>query len=212
MVTALEPIREKFGLGRIIVSTYQAVSGAGADAIDELERQSNQFINRQEIDAKLLPTGAGEKFYPIAFNAIPQIDAFDSSGYTLEELKMINETKKIFNMSELPVSATCVRIPVVSGHSESVYFEVDQDNITVEDIRSALKHAPGIVVQDDTATQTYPMPLLSEGEDHVFVGRLRKDPDHPSGFHMWVVTDNLLKGAALNSVQIAEALLTLDQK
>jgi aspartate-semialdehyde dehydrogenase len=212
MVTALEPIRESFGLGRIIVSTYQAVSGAGAEAIDELETQSNQFSKRHEIDAKLLPTGAGEKFYPISFNAIPQIDAFDSSGYTLEELKMINETKKIFNMNDLHVSATCVRIPVVSGHSESVYFEVDKTCVSVDDIRSALANAPGIVVQDDTNKQEYPMPLFSEGKDDVFVGRLRKDPDHPAGFHMWVVTDNLIKGAALNSVQIAEALLATEKK
>lgn len=209
MVAALEPIRSKFGLNRIIVSTYQAVSGAGTEAIDELESQSNQFENRDSIDAKLLPSAAGKRHYPIAFNAIPQIDAFDSSGYTLEELKMINETKKIFGLDELQVSATCVRIPVVSGHSESIYIEVENEGVTVEDLRAALNDAPGIVLQDDANTQTYPMPLFAEGEDDVFVGRLRKDPDTPTGFHLWVVTDNLLKGAALNSVQIAESLIEL---
>ena len=192
---------------RIIVSTYQAVSGAGIEAIEELENQSNQFETRASNDASLLPTGAGERFYPIAFNAIPQIDAFDSSGYTLEELKMINETKKIFNDKDLHVSATCVRIPVVSGHSESIYFEIEKEDVTVEDIKALMENAPGIVLQDDPAQQSYPMPVFAEGEDDVFVGRIRKDPDHPAGFHMWVVTDNLLKGAALNSVQIAECLI-----
>ena len=207
MVAALKPIREKLGLKRIIVSTYQAVSGAGIEAINELENQSSKFESRATNEASLLPTGAGEKFFPIAFNAIPQIDTFDSSGYTLEELKMINETKKIFNDQELHVSATCVRIPVVSGHSESVYFEIDKDDVTVADIKALVENAPGIVLQDDPSQQLYPMPVLAEGEDAVFVGRIRKDPDHPAGFHMWVVTDNLLKGAALNSVQIAECLI-----
>ena len=212
MVTALEPIREKFGLNRIIVSTYQAVSGAGAEAIDELESQSNQFENRKSIEAKLLPSAGGKRHYPIAFNVIPQIDAFDSSGFTLEELKMMNETKKIFGLSDLRVSATCVRLPVVTGHSESIYIEVEKEGISVEDIRAALEGAPGIVVQDDIDTQLYPMPLMAEGKDDVFVGRLRKDPDHPAGFHLWVVSDNLLKGAALNSVQIAESLVELQTK
>ena len=124
MVTALQPIREKFGLDRIIVSTYQAVSGAGSEAIDELESQSLQFENRSKMEAAILPSASAERHYPIAFNAIPQIDAFDASGYTLEELKMMNETKKIFGDQKLSVSATCVRLPVVTGHSESVYIEI----------------------------------------------------------------------------------------
>jgi len=207
MVTALEPIRESFGLNRVIVSTYQAVSGAGIEAIDELDNQSKQFENRQAIEAKVLPSAGGEHHYPIAFNVIPQIDSFDSSGYTLEELKMINETKKIFGLKELQVAATCVRIPVVSGHSESVYIEVEKDGVSVEDIHKVLQGAPGVTVVDDPANQSYPMPLFAEGKDDVFVGRVRKDPDHPAGFHLWIVSDNLLKGAALNSVQIAEDLL-----
>jgi len=207
MVTALQPIREKFGLNRIIVSTYQAVSGAGSEAIDELENQSHQFEKRSEIEAVVLPSASAERHYPIAFNAIPQIDSFDSSGYTLEELKMMNETKKIFGDQEISVSATCVRLPVVTGHSESVYIEIGSENVSVEDLHTLLENAPGVVVQDDPSKQLYPMPLFAEGKDEVFVGRIRKDPNHPAGFHLWIVSDNLLKGAALNSVQIAEALI-----
>lgn len=209
MVAALEPIREKFGLKRIIVSTYQAVSGAGAEAIDELETQSTQLNSRAEIEAKLLPSAAGKKHYPIAFNAIPQIDSFDASGYTLEELKMMNETKKIFNMPELHVAATCVRLPVVTGHSESVYIEIDNDQVSVSDLQEVLRHAPGIVLEDDIQTQTYPMPIFAEGQDDVFVGRIRQDRENANGFHLWIVADNLLKGAALNSVQIAESLVEI---
>lgn len=210
MVAALEPVREKFGLKRIVVSTYQAVSGAGVEAIDELETQTGQFQTRADIEAEVLPSAAGKKHYPIAFNAIPQIDAFDESGYTLEELKMMNETKKIFEMPNLQVSATCVRLPIVTGHSESLYLEVEDENVTVEDIHEVLRGAKGVVLQDDINSQTYPMPLFAEGEDEVFVGRVRKDPDHANGFHLWIVSDNLLKGAALNSVQIAESLVEID--
>lgn len=207
MVAALQPIREKFGLKRIIVSTYQAVSGAGAEAIAELESQSQHFEKRAETEASILPSAAAEKHYPIAFNAIPQIDAFDASGYTLEELKMMNETKKIFGDPQLSVSATCVRLPVVTGHSESVYIEIGKEGVSVEDLHALLEKAPGVVVQDDPSTQSYPMPLFAEGKDEVFVGRIRKDPEHSAGYHLWIVSDNLLKGAALNSVQIAENLI-----
>ena len=207
MVTALQPIREKFGLKRIIVSTYQAVSGAGSEAIDELENQSLQFEQRAAIEATILPSAGAERHYPIAFNAIPQIDAFHPSGYTLEELKMMNETKKIFGDSELSVVATCVRLPVVTGHSESVYIELENETVTVADLQAVLMGAPGVIVQDDPSKQLYPMPLFAEGKDEVFVGRIRKDPTHPAGFHLWIVSDNLLKGAALNSVQIAEGLV-----
>ncbi|MCG7342921.1 aspartate-semialdehyde dehydrogenase [Sporosarcina sp. ACRSL] len=207
MVAALQPIKEKFGIKRIIVSTYQAVSGAGAEAIDELEQQSKQFAERAHIKAELLPSASAERHYPIAFNAIPQIDVFDESGYTLEELKMMNETKKIFGDQQMAVTATCVRLPVVTGHSESVYIETDDETATVAQVRAALASAPGVVVLDDPSEQLYPMPLFAEGKDEVFVGRIRKDPKDPAGFHMWIVSDNLLKGAALNSVQIAEELI-----
>lgn len=207
MVAALKPIKDQYGLSKLIVSTYQAVSGAGVEAIDELAEQSKQFTDRSEIEAEVLPSASAKRHYPIAFNAIPQIDSFDESGYTLEELKMINETKKIFGDQNMAVAATCVRLPVVSGHSESVYIEIDQDNVTVKDIQSLMENAPGIVLQDDPASQLYPMPLYAEDKDEVFVGRIRKDLDNPKGFHLWIVSDNLLKGAALNSVQIAEALI-----
>ncbi|ARK22762.1 aspartate-semialdehyde dehydrogenase [Sporosarcina sp. P26b] len=207
MVAALKPIKDQYGLSKLIVSTYQAVSGAGVEAIEELEEQSKQFVNRSEIEAEVLPSASAKNHYPIAFNAIPQIDSFDESGYTLEELKMINETKKIFGDQNMAVAATCVRLPVVSGHSESVYIEIDQENVTVKDIQSLMENAPGIVLQDDPASQLYPMPLYAEDKDEVFVGRIRKDLDNPKGFHLWIVSDNLLKGAALNSVQIAEALI-----
>ncbi|MDW0109177.1 aspartate-semialdehyde dehydrogenase [Sporosarcina aquimarina] len=207
MVVALKPIKEVFGIKKIIVSTYQAVSGAGADAILELKSQSGQFDSRSTNQASQLPSASAERHYPIAFNAIPQIDVFDDMGYTKEEWKMMNETKKIFNDKSIAVSATCVRLPVVTGHSESVYVEIDKDGISAEQFSRAISSSPGIVIQDDPATQTYPMPLFAENRDEVFVGRIRKDPDHPRGFHLWIVADNLLKGAALNSVQIAEELI-----
>ncbi|WP_336822520.1 aspartate-semialdehyde dehydrogenase [Sporosarcina sp. USHLN248] len=207
MVAALQPLKEKFGISRIIVSTYQAVSGAGAEAIEELEKQSGQFNDRANIQAELLPSASAERHYPIAFNAIPQIDLFDESGFTLEELKMMNETKKIFGDDQMSVTATCVRLPVVTGHSESVYVELEEEGITVEELKSAMENAKGVIVQDDPSSQSYPMPLYAEGKDEVFVGRIRKDPQQNKGFHMWIVSDNLLKGAALNSVQIAEQLV-----
>lgn len=207
MVAALEPIRRKHGLNKVIVSTYQAVSGAGAAAIGELERQSADMESRSGAAAELLPVKGDKKHYPIAFNAVPQIDVFSEDGYTFEEWKMINETKKIMGMPGLSVAATCVRLPVVTGHSESVYFETEDPSADVAGIREALRNAEGINVMDDPANQIYPMPLFSEGKDDVFVGRLRKDLDTAGAFHFWVVADNLLKGAALNSIQIAEALI-----
>ncbi|MEC1179297.1 aspartate-semialdehyde dehydrogenase [Metasolibacillus meyeri] len=206
MVAALQPIREKFGLTKVIVSTYQAVSGSGIAAIDELKAQSVQWEAGKNVEAHVLPVKADQKHYPIARNIIPQIDKFTDNGYTYEEMKMINETKKIMEMPELQVAATCVRVPVVSGHSESVYIELGQE-ATVQDLFDVLKNAPGIVLQDDIANQQYPMPIFAEGEDPVFVGRIRQDLDNKKGFHLWIVSDNLLKGAALNSIQIVEAML-----
>ena len=210
MVVALEPIRQAYGLSKVLVSTYQAVSGSGAAAIAELEEQTQDLLNGKEINPQVLPVKSDKKHYQIAFNAIPQIDKFQENGYTFEEMKMINETKKIMHMADLPVAATCVRIPVVVGHSESLYIEVDQPGVTVEDIKNLLKDAPGIVLQDAPEEQLYPMPAQSVGKNDVFVGRIRKDLDNDKGFHMWVVSDNLLKGAAWNSVQIAESLIKLE--
>lgn len=207
MVAALQPVRKEYGLERIIVSTYQAVSGAGSDAILELKSQSSQFDSRASNSASQLPSADAKRHYPIAFNAIPQIDVFGDKGYTKEEWKMINETKKIFGDNSISVSATCVRLPVVTGHSESVYIEIQEEGVSAEELRRTIAGGQGVTVQDDPLKQHYPMPLYAENENDVFVGRIRKDPDHPKGFHLWIVADNLLKGAALNSVQIAEQLV-----
>ncbi|MER2262598.1 MAG: aspartate-semialdehyde dehydrogenase [Psychrobacillus sp.] len=206
MVVALEPIRKQYGLTKVIVSTYQAVSGAGAAAIQELTTQSERIIEKQP-NAEVLPVKSAEKHYPIAGNVIPQIDIFNEDGFTFEEHKMMNETKKIMSLPNLSIAATCVRVPVITGHSESVYIEVEKENVTVSDIKQLLAGAEGIVLQDNPEEQQYPMPYYSEDEDAVFVGRIRKDPTNDFGFHMWIVSDNLLKGAALNSIQIAEALI-----
>ena len=206
MVAALQPIREKFGLTKVVVSTYQAVSGSGIAAIEELKAQSAQWEKGKDVEANILPAKADKKHYPIARNVIPQIDKFTDNGFTYEEMKMINETKKIMELPELNVAATCVRVPVVSGHSESVYIELEQE-VTVEQLFEVLRNAPGIVLQDDIHSQTYPMPIYAEGEDATFVGRIRQDLDNKKAFHLWIVSDNLLKGAALNSIQIAEAML-----
>ncbi|WP_042348847.1 aspartate-semialdehyde dehydrogenase [Bacillus massiliigorillae] len=210
MVAALEPIRKAYGLNKLIVSTYQAVSGSGAAAISELQEQTQSLLNGEEINPQVLPVKGDEKHYQIAFNVIPQIDKFQENGYTYEEMKMINETKKIMHMPELPVAATCVRIPVVTGHSESLYFEVNEPGVSAADIKELMKTAPGIVLQDEPEAQVYPMPADCVGKNDVFVGRIRKDLDEDKGFHMWVVSDNLLKGAAWNSVQIAESLIKLE--
>ncbi|MED3601438.1 aspartate-semialdehyde dehydrogenase [Bacillus subtilis] len=210
MVAALEPIRKAYGLNKVIVSTYQAVSGAGNEAVKELYSQTQAILNKEEIEPEIMPVKGDKKHYQIAFNAIPQIDKFQDNGYTFEEMKMINETKKIMHMPDLQVAATCVRLPIQTGHSESVYIEVDRDDATVEDIKNLLKEAPGVTLQDDPSQQLYPMPADAVGKNDVFVGRIRKDLDRANGFHLWVVSDNLLKGAAWNSVQIAESLKKLN--
>ena len=202
MVAALEPLRQAYGMKKVIVSTYQAVSGAGHEAIDELYSQTQAILNKEDVTPEVMP-------YQIAFNAIPQIDKFQDNGFTFEEMKMINETKKIMHMPELEVAATCVRLPIETGHSESVYVELESNDATVDDIKSILKDAPGITLQDDPSQQIYPMPADAVGKNDVFVGRIRKDLDRPNGFHLWIVSDNLLKGAAWNSVQIAESLKAL---
>ena len=207
MVAALKPIQEAFGLSRIVVSTYQAVSGAGWEAVEELENQTKQHVNQEEMTADILPVGSDEKHYPIAFNALPQIDVFEENGYTAEEMKMINESKKILENNDLYVSATCVRLPIVTSHAESVYIEVEKENMTVSDIQKVIKTSDGVVLQDDPSTQTYPTPLSAANKEDVFVGRIRKDLDHNNGFHLWIVSDNLVKGAALNTVQIAQSLM-----
>lgn len=207
MVAALKPLQEAFGLSRVIVSTYQAVSGAGNEASEELKNQSKQFLNNEEMTAELLPVKGDKNHYPIAFNALPQIDVFQENGYTFEEMKMINESKKILHSLELPVSATCVRLPFFQSHAESVYVDVDKEGLSASDLQDVLRKAEGVIVEDDPANQVYPTPLSAMNKEEVFVGRIRKDMDHDKGFHLWIVSDNLVKGAAWNTIQIAERLI-----
>lgn len=210
MVVALEPIRQKLGLNKVIVSTYQAVSGAGLEAVEEMEHQTQAILNGDKAKAEILPVGGDKKHYQIAFNAVPQIDLFQENGYTFEEMKMINETKKIMHLPSLEVAATCVRLPIETGHSESIYFETDKAGASIKDIHNLLAEAPGVTLQDNPAEQLYPMVTTSVGKNDVFVGRVRRDLDRDNGYHAWVVSDNLLKGAAWNSVQIAESLVKLN--
>ena len=209
MMVALEPVRQKWGLERIIVSTYQAVSGAGMGAILETQRELrevlNEGVNPRDVQANILPCGGDKKHYPIAFNALAQIDVFTKNDYTYEEMKMTNETKKIMEDDSIAVSATCVRIPVLSAHSESVYIET-KEVAPIDEVKAAIAAFPGAVLEDDVAHQIYPQAVNAVGSRDTFVGRIRKDLDAEKGIHMWVVSDNLLKGAAWNSVQIAETL------
>ncbi|KXT78755.1 aspartate-semialdehyde dehydrogenase [Streptococcus sp. DD13] len=209
MMVALEPIRQKWGLERVIVSTYQAVSGAGQSAINETLREIKEVIDEgvepKDLQADILPSGGDKKHYPIAFNALPQIDVFTDNDYTYEEMKMTKETKKIMEDDRIAVSATCVRIPVLFSHSESVYIET-KEVAPVEEVKAAIASFPGAVLEDDVAHQVYPQAINAVGKHETFVGRIRKDLDAEKGLHMWVVSDNLLKGAAWNSVQIAETL------
>ncbi|SDI94978.1 aspartate-semialdehyde dehydrogenase [Natribacillus halophilus] len=209
MAVALEPIKQAYGLKKVVVSTYQAVSGAGLDAVDEMYEQTGQILNDEDISPEVLPVSKDEKHYQIAFNALPQIDVFQDNGYTFEEMKMVNETKKILHDPSLAVSATCVRLPVETGHSESVYVETEKSGATTSDMQAVLQGGAGITLQDDPATQTYPLATAAKGLPDVFVGRVRRDLDAENGYHLWVVSDNLLKGAAYNSVQIAESLVKL---
>jgi aspartate-semialdehyde dehydrogenase len=203
MVVALKPLYDRYGLKRIIVSTYQAVSGAGNSAIQETLRQTREILDGRDIEPQVLPVSSLPVKHQIAFNAIPQIDKFEENGFTFEEMKMVNETKKIMGDDSLQVTVTCVRVPVLYGHSEAVYVELESD-FAIEDVKQLLSSAPGVVVVDDPQHQQYPMAVDSAGKLEVFVGRLRRDLSHPRGLNMWIVSDNLLKGAAWNAVQIAE--------
>lgn len=216
MMMALEPVRRKFGLKQIIVSTYQAASGAGQAAIDELKKEAQDYLNGQNIkdDAEILPTKGDKKHYPLAFNLLPQIDVLEDSGYSHEEWKMIHETKKIMlgdmNSKDIKVTATCVRVPVVISHGESVYFTVEDEKATAQDIKDAVASFPGNILQDDIKNQVYPQPLNAEGTRETYIGRIRPDYENPGAFNMWVVADNLLKGAAWNTVENAEYLVKMN--
>src|ERR1700761_4504026 len=195
MVVALNPLHKKYKIRRIVVSTYQSVSGTGKKAVDQL------FNERKGVNG-----GPMAYKYQIDLNAIPQIDVFLDNGYTKEEMKMVNETKKIMRDDSIRVTATTVRIPVMGGHSESVNVEFEND-FDLAEVRSLLSEAPGVVVVDEPASQQYPMPKDAHERDEVFVGRLRRDETQPNTLNMWVVSDNLRKGAATNAVQIAEYLV-----
>lgn len=199
MVVALKPIHDRFRIKRIVVSTYQAVSGAGKEAMEELSDQVRKLFNMQSPESRVFP-------HQIAFNCLPHIDTFLENGYTKEEMKMVNETRKIFGDDSIKVTATTVRVPVFIGHSESVNIETEKP-VTPEEVRKLLEDAPGVTVADDTKEILYPTPLEAAGLDDVFVGRIRKDESIENGINMWVVADNLRKGAALNAVQIAEVLV-----
>jgi aspartate-semialdehyde dehydrogenase len=203
MVVALKPLHDAFRIRRVVVSTYQSVSGAGAKGLHELREQTAAHVHGHEAPAP-------SKFaHPIAFNCIPQIDDFLPSGYTKEELKMVNETRKIMGDDSIDVCPTCVRVPVLYSHSESILVETEAP-ITPEAARAVWSKAPGLVVVDEPSNREYPLPAAAADRDEVFVGRIRPDLSRPNALLFWCVSDNLRKGAATNAVQIAEELLKLD--
>ena len=194
MVVALKPLHDKYKIKRVVVSTYQSVTGTGKKAVDQLMNE------RKGIK------GVMAYPHPIDMNVLPHIDVFLESGYTKEEMKMVNETRKILGDDDIKLTATTVRVPVMGGHSESVNVEFEKE-FTLKEVRSLLKKMPGVIVQDDPANNVYPMPLLSKDRDEVFVGRLRRDESQEKTLNMWIVSDNLRKGAATNAIQIAEYLV-----
>jgi len=195
MVVALKPLHDKYNIIRLVISTYQSVTGTGKKAVDQL------FAERNGTEApKAYP-------HPIDLNALPHIDAFLDNGYTKEEMKMVNETRKIMEAPQIGITATTVRIPTVGGHSESVNVEFQQD-FDLSEVRNLLENAPGVIVMDNPSQNIYPMPILSKDRDEVFVGRLRRDESQPNTLNIWIVSDNLRKGAATNAVQIAEYIVS----
>ena len=202
MVVAIYPIHKVSRITRIIVSTYQAVSGTGREAIEELRNQAHQWVRGDEVTREVYP-------YQIAFNLLPHIGEFLPNGYTSEEMKMLNETRKIMEDDRIMVTATCVRVPVFSAHSEAVTIETEK-RVSVEEAREILSRSPGIIVQDDPENNIYPLPLEAEEKDGVFVGRIREDESAERSLNLWIVSDNLRKGGALNTIQIAELLIKED--
>lgn len=194
MVMVLNPLHKEYAIKRVVVSTYQSITGTGVKAVRQLENES-----RGEKGEMAYP-------YPIHQNAIPQCDVFEDNGYTKEEMKLVRETKKILNDDNVAVTATAIRIPVVGGHSESVNIEFEKD-FDISDIRTILHETSGITIQDNPDTNTYPMPIYAKGKDDVFVGRIRRDESQKNTLNMWIVSDNLRKGAATNTIQIAEYIV-----
>ena len=195
MVLTLAPLHAKYKIKRVVVSTYQSITGTGVKAVQQLENEYNGVKGEMAYP------------YPIHRNAIPQCDVFEENGYTKEEMKLVRETQKILNDKTIAVTATAIRIPVVGGHSEAVNVQFEND-YELNDIRQILHNTSGITLQDNLDTKTYPMPIYAEGKDDVFVGRLRRDESQPNTINMWIVADNLRKGAATNTIQIAEYLVT----
>ena len=200
MVVALKPIHDAARIKRVVVSTYQAVSGAGIAGLKELEQQTRQWVNGEKLVSEAFA-------YQIAFNVIPHIDVFEPNDYTKEELKMVFETRKIMNEPDMKVSPTAVRVPVFRSHSEAINLELESP-LDVETAKNLLRKAPGIIVQDEPANNTYPMPLFTVNSDEVFVGRIRSDETVEYGLNLWVAADQIRKGAATNAVQIAEVLIS----
>ncbi len=199
MVVALYPLHKVNPIKRLTVATYQAVSGTGSAAMEELTKQAKQVLGGQNTIPHVYP-------HQIAFNVLPEIDVFLGDGYTKEEWKMVEETRKIMHADDIAISATCVRVPVYTGHSEAIHIEFSQP-MSDDDARRILTTAPGVKILDDPVVSLYPQPWSVAGTDEVFVGRIRQDVSHPTGMVMWVVADNLRKGAALNAVQIAEEMV-----
>lgn len=197
LVMALAPLHKRYKLKRVIVSTYQSITGTGVKGVNQLENEYKGVSGEMAYN------------YPIHRNAIPQCDVFEENGYTKEEMKLVRETQKILQDNTIAVTATAVRIPVVGGHSEAVNLEFEND-FDILDVRQILSETPGIEVQDNLETFSYPMPLFAEGKDAVFVGRIRRDESQPNSLNLWIVADNLRKGAATNTVQIAEYLVAHD--
>ena len=198
MVVALNPIHRAANIQRVVVSTYQAVSGAGASAMEELKQQLRAWANDEPMKQEVFPT-------QIAFNLFPHIDVFQDNGYTKEEMKMVHETRKIMNAPSMQISATCVRVPVLRAHSEAVWVETEKP-LSESEARALFEKEPGIVVQDERESGGYPTPWHITETQETYVGRIRKDISHPNGLTFWVVADQLYKGAALNAIQIAEVL------
>jgi len=194
MVMVLNPLHKRYGIRRVVVSTYQSVSGTGVKAVEQIMNE------RAGVKGEMAYK------YPIDLNAIPQVDVFTDNGYTKEEMKMVNETRKILGDESIRLTSTTVRIPVIGGHSEAVNVEFE-NNFDLNDVRRMLEETPGVTVQDDPSQLIYPMPLLAHNKDDVFVGRIRRDESQPNSLNLWIVSDNLRKGAATNAVQIAEYLL-----
>jgi len=201
MVVVLKPIHDAVKIKRVVVTTFQAVSGTGQKAIDELLQQTTDLLNFRDVKCNVYP-------HQIAFNVLPHIDKFLENGYTKEEMKMVNETKKIMGDRSIKVTATTVRVPVFRGHSESLNIETEK-KITPNEVRAILSKAPGIIVYDAPEKNIYPLPLYAAGKDETYVGRIREDDTIENGINMWIVSDNLRKGAALNAVQIAEKLIEM---